>query len=103
MKRLLLLLPLLLTLPASAQTLTKAQAAEFRAQIFQHYGNAKAAVAASDFEMACASLQKQNAVLATVMTDLQKHFPETDWMAIRIGTTKMLKKDYCFAGGMFTR
>ena len=103
MKRLLLLLPLLLMLPASAQTLTKEQTANFRAQIFQHFRNTQAALDDGDFEMACASLQKQNAVLATVMTDLQFHFPETDWMAARIGTTKMLNKDYCFAGGIFTR
>ena len=50
--------------------------------------------------MVCASLQKQNAILATVMTDLQTHFPETDWMQLRLGNTKMLKRDYCFAGGM---
>ena len=50
--------------------------------------------------MVCASLQKQNAILATVMTDLQTHFPETDWMQYRLGNTKMLKRDYCFAGGM---
>ena len=60
----------------------------------------QAALEGGDFEMACASLQKQNAVLATVMTDLQSHFPETDWMKLRLMTTKMLKKDYCFAGGM---
>ena len=100
MRKLLLLLPLLLTLPASAQTLTKAQTAEFRAQIIQHFQNAEAAGKANDFEMVCASLQKQNAILATVMTYLQTHFPETDWMQLRLGNTKMLKRDYCFAGGM---
>ena len=77
MRKLLFLLPLLLTLPASAQTLTKAQTAEFREQVFQHWKNAEAAGKADDWEMACASLQKQNAILATVMTDLQTHFPET--------------------------
>ena len=87
-------------LPASAESLTKDQTADFRAQIFQHYRNGQAALEGGDFEMACASLQKQNAVLATVMTDLQSHFPETDWMKLRLMTTKMLKKDYCFAGGM---
>ena len=100
MRKPLLLLPLLLTLSASAQTLTKAQTAEFRAQIIQNYRNAEAAGRANNFEMVCATLQKQNAILATVMTDLQTHFPEIDWMQLRLKNTNMLKRDTCFAGGV---
>ena len=100
MRKLLLLLPPLLTLSASAQTLTKAQTAEFKAHIIQNYRNAEAAGRANNFEMVCATLQKQNAILATVMTDLQTHFPEIDWMQLRLENTKMLERDTCFASGL---
>ena len=100
MKNLLLLLPLLLMLPASAQTLTKKQTADLRAQIFQQVRNATTANQMNDLQKACASLQEQNAILDTAMTDLQTHFPETDWMQLRRVNTMMMNRDYCFAGGM---
>ena len=100
MKKLLLLLPLLLMLPASAQTLTKKQTAELRALIFQQVRNAAAANQTNHLQQVCVSLQKQNAILDTAMTDLQGHFPETDWMQLRRVNTRMMNQDYCFAGGI---
>lgn len=97
MKKLLFLLPLLLMLPASAQALSKSQATAVRGQIYLLYRNVKAAIKASDFDRACGSLQKQNALLTIHMTDLQKHFPDpgADWMEIKGGATKMIRK-FCY-------
>ena len=103
MKRLLLLLPLLLMLPASAQTLTKEQTAEWRRQIYQHYENFSSAGQAENWPMACAALQKQAAILNTVMTDLQFHFPETNWMGLSNMVAKSLREPYCRGGGYLVR
>ena len=100
MKKLLLLLPLLLMLPASAQTLAKKQAAELRAQICQQVRNAAAANQTNDLQKVCTALQKQNEILETAMAALQLHFPETDWKQLRRVNTRMMNQEYCFAGGI---
>ena len=100
MKRLLLLLPLLLMLPASAQTLTKEQTAEWRRQIYQHYENFSSAGQAENWPMACAALQKQAAILNTVMTDLQFHFPDVDWLALS-NVNANARREGCRGGGYF--
>ena len=82
MKRLLLLLPLLLMLPASAQTLTKEQTAEYRRLIYQNHANFTRAGNARNWPMACAAKRSSASILNAVMTDLQFHFPETDWMGL---------------------
>ena len=49
--------------------------------------------------MACSALQKQAAILNTVMTDLQFLFPETNWMGLSNMVAKSLREPYCRGGG----
>ena len=98
MKKLLLLLPLLLTLPASAQTLSKESTGRYVNQILQLHKNFSRAGEAENWPMVCAALRDQAAILNTTMTNLQFHFPETDWMALSNANAKS-RRDLCKYGG----
>ena len=98
MRKLLLLLPLLLTLPASAQTLSKESTGRCVNQILQLHKNFSRAGEAENWPMVCAALRDQAAILNRTMTNLQFHFPETDWMALSNANAKS-RRDLCKYGG----
>ena len=88
MKKFLFLLPLLLTLPASAQTLSRESTGRYVNQIRQLHENFSRAGEAQNLPMFCAALRDQAAILNTTMSNLQFHFPETDWMALSNANAK---------------
>ena len=99
MKRLLLLLTVF-AIPAvvSAQTLSRETTDAWLDKMQQHHINSAQAGQDGDWVMACASQQKIAAILETVMTDLQFHYPDRDWMEARRANQRILNGPCQFGG-----
>jgi len=103
MKKLLLLLPLLLALPASAQIRTKAEARNAVLQFIEAQEILDPALDAGDVPKICAALEKQLLILAYEMKQLKFYFPETNWKPMQEARMKGSRNYGCKFGDLTQR